>query len=122
MIYNTLIADDYIKKQAFGRIKFYEYPATGDVNGPYIVIDPIDSPTPSDFADNKWTKLDCLIQIDVWSPDRKLTDSVANKVRDVIWENFGFKQNAGPKEYADRVFRDARRYHGKLYRNDFENI
>ncbi|MFD2046014.1 DUF3168 domain-containing protein [Ornithinibacillus salinisoli] len=121
-IYNGLIADEYIYEQAFGRIKFYEYPATGDVVNPHIVIDPIDPPSPDDFADNKWTTLDYLVQIDVWTKNRKLTDAVADKVRVVMWERFGFKQNAGPKEYDEGVFRDARRYRGKLHRHDFENL
>ncbi|MFD2628786.1 tail completion protein gp17 [Oceanobacillus kapialis] len=121
-VYNALDADDYIKEQALGRIKYYEYPATGDVDNPYIVIDPIDPPTPADFADNNWTKLDYLLQIDVWSRDRKLTDQIADKVRDIMWKQFGFPQTAGPKEYADGVFRDARRYRGTLYREDFDSL
>lgn len=121
-IHKMLIGDDYIKSQATGRIKFYEYPAAGEVNNPYIVIDPIGPPDPSDFADNKWTKLDYLVQIDVWTRNRKLTDSIAEKVRDLMWNRFGFSQKAGPKEYDEGVFRDARRYRGTLYREDFDNL
>lgn len=121
-IYQALIADEHIKKQAFGRIKFYEYPETGDVNNPYIVIDPIDAPTPTDYADGKWTKLDYLIQIDVWSKDRKITDFIADRIRAIMWERFGFAQQSGPKEYDEGVFRDARRYRGTLYREDFEKL
>ncbi|SHI02195.1 DUF3168 domain-containing protein [Virgibacillus chiguensis] len=127
-VYEALIADDYIKKQTYDetveeyRIKFYKYPATGDVDNPYIVIDPIDSPAPADYADNQWAKLDFLLQIDVWSRDRKLTDSVANRIRNIMWETFGFAQKAGPKEYDEGVFRDARRYRGKLYRDDFDSL
>ncbi|WP_054859133.1 DUF3168 domain-containing protein [Gracilibacillus sp. JCM 18860] len=122
-IYKALIADAYIKEQTFGRIKFYEYPETGDVdNPPYIVIDPIDTPTPSQYADDQWIKLDFLLQIDSWSHDRKLTESIADKVRDVMWDTFGFAQRAGPKEYDQGVFRDARRYRGSLYREDFKKL
>ncbi|AUJ23117.1 tail completion protein gp17 [Virgibacillus dokdonensis] len=121
-VYEALIADDYIKTQALGRIKYYEYPATGDVDKPYIVIDPIDSPAPADYADNQWAKLDFLLQIDVWSHDRKLTDNIANKIRNIMWETFGFAQKTGPKEYDEGVFRDARRYRGKLYRDDFDSL
>ncbi|SFP80998.1 Protein of unknown function [Halolactibacillus halophilus] len=122
MVYNALIADDYINTHASGRIKFYEYPETGDVTGPYIVIDPIDSPIPANFADDTWTKIDYFLQIDVWSNDRKLSEQLADKVRDVMWHQFGFKQTSGPKEYDNGVFRDARRYRGSLYREDFINL
>ncbi|WP_182200092.1 DUF3168 domain-containing protein [Paraliobacillus salinarum] len=122
MIYDALIADDYINTNAAGCIKFYEYPETGDMTGAYIVIDPMDTPTTIVFADDTWTRLDFLLQIDVWSKDRKLTDKLADKVRDLIWEHFGFRQTAGPKEYDKGVFRDARRYRGSLYREDFNNL
>ncbi|GIP63365.1 hypothetical protein J32TS6_19200 [Virgibacillus pantothenticus] len=121
-VYEALITDDYIKEQAQGRIKFYEYPATGDVNRPYIVIDPLQAPTPSDYGDNKWTKLDYLLQIDVWTRNRKTTDSIADRVRDIMWNTFGFHQITGPKEYDEGVFRDARRYRGTLYRNDLDSL
>lgn len=126
--YKALIEDDFIKEQTYDetledyRIKFYEYPETGDVDNPYIVIDPIDSPTPTLYADNQWIRIDVLLQIDVWSPDRKLTDAVADKVRDVMWDKFGFPQTAGPKEYDKGVYRDARRYRGTLYREDFDSL
>ncbi|WP_330948895.1 hypothetical protein [Virgibacillus sp. MG-45] len=120
-VYNALIADEYIQLNVVGRIKFYEYPETGDVSKPFIIIDPLGPPTPSDYADNTWTKLDYLLQVEVWSPNRKLTDAVADKVRDIMWEQFGFAQKTGPKEYDKGVFRDARRYRGKLYRSDFKD-
>jgi len=121
-IYEALMADDFIKDQASGRIKFYQYPEMGSVDSPYIVIAPIDPPMPSDFADNTWTKLDYLVQIDVYSRNRQLTDSIADRIRDIMWERFGFRQQSGPKEYDEGIFRDARRYRGKLYRPDFENM
>ncbi|WP_207767833.1 hypothetical protein [Heyndrickxia camelliae] len=122
LIYNALIADAYIKKQAYGRIKYYEYPETGDVTAPYIIIDPIDSPNPSDFADNTWLKYDCLFQIDVWSPNRITTYTIADKIRDVMWNQFGFAQKSGPQEYDTGIYRDARRYKGKIYRDDLDGL
>lgn len=121
-VYDALIADSYIKEQALGRIKFYEYPETGEIDNPHIVIDLLDAPTPADYADGKWTKLDYLIQIDVWSKDRKITDSIADRIRAIMWGRFGFAQQSGPKEYDEGVFRDARRYRGTLYREDFEKL
>ncbi|MEC5422393.1 DUF3168 domain-containing protein [Virgibacillus sp. C22-A2] len=122
IIYNRLIADDYIKEQALGRIKYYEYPATGDVDNPFIVIDPLDDGSPVDFADNTWTKLDFLIQIDVWTLNRLTTLNLANTVRDVMWNDLGFKQINGPNEYDEGIFRKADRYRGTLYRDDFNKL
>lgn len=122
LVYQALIADEYIKNQAFGRIKYYEYPETGEVTVPFIIIDPIDPPNPSDFADNKWLKYDCHLQIDVWSPKRVTSNTIADKIRDVMWERFGFSQKRGPQEYDDGVFRDARRYTGTIYRDDLDGL
>lgn len=121
-VYESLLADPLIKEQANGRIKFYEYPETGEIDNPHIVIDLLDAPTPTDYADGKWTKLDYLIQIDVRSKNRKITDSIADRIRAIMWGRFGFAQRSGPKEYDEGVFRDARRYRGTLYREDFEKL
>lgn len=121
-VYESLVADDYIKEQALGRIKYYEYPETGDVDNPYIVIDPIDAPKPSDYADDNWTKYDCLLQVDVWTRNRKITGSIADQIRDVMWDVFGFSQQSGPNEYDEGIYRDARRYRGTVYRDDFDSL
>lgn len=118
LIYNALIADEYIKEQAYRRIKYFEYPETGDITAPFIIIDPINAPDPSDFADDTWLTIDCLLQIEVWSKNRIVTNTIADKVRDVMWAQLGFKQQSGPQEYDEGVFRDARRYRGKIYRDD----
>ncbi|KPH76072.1 hypothetical protein [Oceanobacillus caeni] len=122
IIYNHLIADEYIKEQAFGRIKYYEYPETGDVINPHIVLDPLDDGSPINFADNTWTKLDFLIQIDVWTKNRTITLNLANTIRDTMWNELGFKQIKGPNEYDEGVFRKADRYRGTLYREDFDSL
>ena len=122
IIYNQLIEDEYIAEQAEGRIKFYEYPETGEVDKPFIVIDPLDDGEPIDFADNKWTKFDFLVQIDVWSPNRLTTLKLGNRIRDVIWEKLGFGQIKGPNQYENGIFRKADRYRGTLYREDFDTL
>lgn len=122
IIYNQLVADDYIKSKAFERIKYFEYPETGDVDSPFVIIDPLDDGEPINFADNTWTKIDFLIQIEVWSRNRLETLNLANKIRDVMWNTMGFKQQAGPNEYTNGVFRYARRYRGSLYREDLKNL
>ncbi|WP_062105214.1 DUF3168 domain-containing protein [Bacillus niameyensis] len=122
IVYKTLIADDYIKSLANSRIKFYEYPETGDVDNPFIIIDPMDDGTPIDFADNTWTKLEFLVQIDVWTLDRKTTLNLANSIRDVLWKELKFHQIKGPNEYDSGIYRNANRYRGSLYREDFNNL
>ncbi|WP_096269503.1 hypothetical protein [Paucisalibacillus globulus] len=122
IVYNRLIADNFIKEKAFGRIKYYEYPETGEVDKPFIIIDPLDDGSPINFADNTWTKLDFLIQMDVWSSNRLDTLNLANAIRDLMWNEFGFKQIKGPNEYDDGVFRKADRYRGTLYRENFDNL
>lgn len=120
-IYQALIADSYIAEQAAGRIKYYQYPATGDVTGPYIIIDPLDVPTPDDFADDTWLTDDYLYQVEVWSKNRKTTEALADRVRKILW-TLGFKQGSGMQEYDEGIFRDARRYRGKFYRGDFDSL
>lgn len=115
IIYEDLKADNYIQEKN-GNIKFYEYPAVDECHDPKIIIDPIDTSTPADYADNDWMTYDYLLQIEVWSKNRKITESIGDRVRNVMW-NLGFYQQAGPKEYDSGIFRDARRYRGKLYRD-----
>lgn len=122
MIYDALIADDYIKEQASGRIKYYEYPETGDVRAPYIVIDPLDVPSPKIFADNIWVANEHFLQIDVWTKNRTTTRILAEKVQSIMWSVCGFAQNGGISEYDEGVFRDARRYKGKIYRDDLDGL
>lgn len=122
MVYQVLITDDYIKEKAFNRIKFFEYPETGEVTVPFIIIEPVNSLDPSEFADNNWLAYDCNLQIEVWSPERVITNTLADKIRDVLWERIGLKQNSGPQEYENGVFRDARRYTGTIYRSDLDSL
>lgn len=117
-IYDAIIMDPFIKTETSGKIKYYEYPETGDLTGPFIIIDGIDVPKPSDFADNQWLSYDCLVQIEVWSRNRLITKQIADTIQDILWSK-NFKQQSGPREYEDGIFRDARRYRGKVYRDEF---
>lgn len=121
MVYDVLIADSFIKEQADGRIKYYEYPESGDVTAPYIIIVPLDVPKPSDFADNTWLTYDALYQIEVWTKNRTVTRELAEHIQKVMWEK-GFGQKGGLDEYEEKIFRDARRYRGKLYRDDLDTV
>lgn len=122
-IYNAMIGDDFIQKNAYGRIKYYEYPPTDNLTAPHIVIDPLDTPTPSDYADDTWLTNDYLFQIEVWSNNRLLTKELAERIRNVMWE-MGFRQTSGIDEWDKdyKIYRDARRYTGKAYRQDLDSL
>lgn len=116
-IYDALIADNLINDKASGRIKFYQYPETSDLQDTHIIIDPIDSPKPSDYADNNWLMEDFMYQIEVWSKDRVDRDTVAERVQQIMWDlsfhNYGGGMDEWDKEFD--IYRDARRYRGKKY-------
>lgn len=122
-IYNALIADGVISDLVGDRIKFYEYPEAKSMTETHIVIDPLDTPKASDFADDKWLTDEYLYQIDVWSKDLKERDLISEKIRHIMW-SLNFKQTDGIDEYDKDydVFRVARRYKGKAYRKDFNNL
>lgn len=101
-------------------IKFFEYPDVKESDEVKIIIDPMDSPAPSDYGDNEWLTLDFQIQIDVFSNERKKTNNIAEKIRNIMWNELKFHQIPGPRRYESGVFRDARRYRGKIYRDDKE--
>lgn len=116
-IYNEMMADDYIKQQAKGRIKFYEYPATGDVTGPYIVIDPLSPPVPTEYGDNEPIADSHIYQIDVWTKNRITTKELAKRVSNIM-RSLGFGYFAGAVDEWDKdtgIYRDARRYRNTFY-------
>jgi hypothetical protein len=119
IIYNKLLEDPFIAEHARGRIKFYEYPETGDVTRPYIVIDPLDVPLPSDYADDDWLTLDYMLQIDVWTKDRTLTRQLSYQTAEVLWD-IGLRNYGGGVDEWDKdsgIFRQARRFRTKRYKN-----
>ncbi len=116
-IYDALIADSLINDKASGRIKFYQYPETSNLQDTHIIIDPIDSPKPSDYADNNWLMEDFMYQIEVWSKDRADRDTVAGRVQQIMWD-LSFHNYGGGLDEWDKgldIYRDARRYRGKKY-------
>lgn len=119
-IYEALSSDALIASKVETRIKYYTYPETGDVTKPYIVIDPLMPPVPGDYADNNWMTEEHLIQIDIWSKSREEKDKLGERIR-MVMKNIGFYQSGGGVDEYDKdvkIYRDARRYLGKFYRND----
>lgn len=120
-LYNALIADPVIKQHSEGRIKFYEYPATGDVDGVVIIIDPLSEPLESEYGDDLPIVEAFPVQVDVWSRDSHSTELVMKRVNK-IFRSIGYLYNGpGPNEYDEGIFRSVRRYTGKYYTSDFED-
>lgn len=123
-VYNALKSDSIISKEVSNRIKYYEYPSTGDISGPMIILEEVGAPTPKDYADNLWLTEDYMVHIEVWvkgSGGRKKRDQLANRIRDVMWDKFRFRQVSSMDPEWDKetnTYRDARRYRGKTYRDE----
>lgn len=113
LIFDTLLLDDFIKQEVTrSRIKFYVYPATGDVKGPYIVIDPLTFPMPSAFGDNQTLAVTHIYQIDVWTKTRKQKDVITKKVLNLM-KSIGYGTFAGGVDEYDAptgIYRTAIRY------------
>jgi Protein of unknown function (DUF3168) len=119
-VYEVLKTSNLIQEKVGSRIKFYEYPPTDKVQGVYIVIDPLETPRPGDYADNKWLTDEYFYQIDVWSKSRNDTEEVAKEIHKILREGLGFaKYGSGVDEWDKEtgIYRDARRYRGKEYVN-----
>lgn len=122
MFYQTLKADPYISEQVGPRIKYYEYPESGDVDKPYMVLEEIAPPEPGSYADGTWLTLSVFVHVEIWSPNRTTTRLLAERVRNLIWETFKIRQIGGLPEHDNGVFRDARRYQGSIYRVDLDQL
>ncbi|OVE34791.1 hypothetical protein CCZ20_24380 [Priestia aryabhattai] len=115
-VYNALKTSSLINEKVGTRIKFYEYPPTDNMQGVYIVIDPVGSPIPKDYADNQWLTYEYLFQIEVWSLSLEDTKIIANEIPKVLRKELGMSQDSvGPDEWdkETNIYRDARRYVGK---------
>lgn len=123
-MYSLLIADSVIDQYVSNRIKFYNYPGTRNFSGTYIVMDPIDTGKIGDYADNKYLLEDSLIQIDIWSDNRKTRDLVAKRVRKILVDENDFSETLGPDEWDKDtgIYRITRRYSKKMYREDFNKL
>lgn len=127
-LYNLLIADELIAgkvrytsgSKTLYRIKFQEYPATGDVSGAYIVIDPISPPIDTDFADDDILASETLIDIDVWSKKRTDSFELAETIKKLVREHGYYAFGGSPPEYdkASGIHRDMRRYRKKVSSED----
>lgn len=132
-VYDALLADDVIREETsfrneWGdmdhRIKFYEYPESGNVDGPFIIIDPLGPPLDSDYGDDEPIAEEYLYQIDVWTKKRTLTKDLAKRAKKALRKAGFYYYSGGLDEYDpdSKVFRDARRFRGKVYTEEFEML
>lgn len=121
LVYETLKKDSVIKSYLESakdglKIKFYEYPETADYEGSYMIIDPLINGMPSSYSDKTWVTYDYLVHIDIFSRNYNDSLTLADRVRDVLWDKLGFKQNDMTSEYDTGIYREARRYTGSLHK------
>lgn len=120
---NDPIIRGYVYSERDGlRIKGYKYPETADMDGSWIVIEPIINGLPSNLADDTWVTYDYLMHVEVWSKKDEENQAIANRIRDLLWEHLRFKQSDSIDEYDLGIYRDARRYRGTLHRSDLDII
>ncbi|EAC7323783.1 TPA: DUF3168 domain-containing protein [Listeria monocytogenes] len=118
IIYTTLSKNDIIHTTCEERIKYYDFPSTGDSNKTFLLIIPLDVPVPTNFSSNKAMWEDFLVQIDVQSDNRLIVKQIQEEVRKEM-KQIGFGQLAGGlDEYFPETgrFVDARKYSGLPYK------
>ncbi|AHJ02932.1 DUF3168 domain-containing protein [Listeria monocytogenes] len=117
IIYTTLSKNDIIHTTCEERIKYYDFPSTGDSNKTFLLIIPLDVPVPTNFSSNEAMWEDFLVQIDVQSDNRLIVKQIQEEVRKEM-KRIGFGQLAGGlDEYFPETgrFVDARKYSGLPY-------
>ncbi|HAC2899536.1 TPA_asm: DUF3168 domain-containing protein [Listeria monocytogenes] len=117
IIYTTLSKNDIIHTTCEERIKYYDFPSTGNSNKTFLLIIPLDVPVPTNFSSNEAMWEDFLVQIDVQSDDRLTVKQIQEEVRKEM-KRIGFGQLAGGlDEYFPETgrFVDARKYSGLPY-------
>ena len=105
-------------------IKFFDYPNAQDVTDTVVVIDPLSTQIPSDFADDDNLTYTYLFQIDVFVKQktnvngRIVSDKVIFLIQRIMWETLGFGETSSIKpEYIKdfNLYRQAKRFEGKQY-------
>ncbi|HFK2719188.1 TPA: hypothetical protein ACG1DY_005040, partial [Escherichia coli] len=96
-IYEALINNEEIMKLVpKNNIKFFDYPNVQEIKDIVIVIDPLDTPTPSDYADNDNLTYEYFYQIDVFVKQKQgvngrvLSDRLVFLIQRIMWEVLGF--------------------------------
>ncbi|MCD8921696.1 hypothetical protein K2V69_13535 [Staphylococcus gallinarum] len=124
-IYNAIIDNEEIMNNVNKNdIKFYDYPNAQEIKNTCIVIDPLGTPTPADFADNDNMTYEYLYQIDVFVKQntgingRVLSDRLVFLLQRIMWDELGFGEASSIKpEYIKefKLYHQAKRFEGKQY-------
>lgn len=124
-IYEALINnEEIIKLVPKNNIKFFDYPNAQEIKDIVIVIDPLDTPTPSDYADNDNLTYEYFYQIDVFVKQKQgvngrvLSDRLVFLIQRIMWEVLGFGETSSIKpEYIKEfsIYRQVKGFEGKQY-------
>lgn len=124
-IYEAIIDNKEIMNHVQkNNIKFFDYPNAQEIKDVVIVIDPLDTPTPTDFGDNDNLTYEYFYQIDVFVKQKQgvngrvLSDRLVFLIQRMMWEVLGFGETSSIKpEYIKEfsIYRQAKRFEGKKY-------
>ncbi len=124
-IYEAIIDNKEIMNHVQkNNIKFFDYPNAQEIKDVVIVIDPLDTPTPTDFGDNDNLTYEYFYQIDVFVKQKQgvnglvLSDRLVFLIQRMMWEVLGFGETSSIKpEYIKEfsIYRQAKRFEGKQY-------
>ena len=124
-IYQAIIANKEIMSYVNHEdIKFFDYPNANEIDGNVIVIDPLDTPTPTDFGDDDNLTYEYFYQVDVFVKNkpnmngRVVSDKLIFLIQRIMWEQLGFGETSSVKpEYIKEfnLYHQAKRLEGKQY-------
>ncbi|MBC2965701.1 hypothetical protein ACUW9V_001216 [Staphylococcus epidermidis] len=124
-IYEAIIDNKEIMNHVQkNNIKFFDYPNAQEIKDVVIVIDPLDTPTPTDFGDNDNLTYEYFYQKDVFVKQKQgvngrvLSDRLVFLIQRMMWEVLGFGETSSIKpEYIKEfsIYRQAKRFEGKQY-------
>ena len=124
-IYQAIIANKEIMSCVNHEdIKFFDYPNANEIDGNVIVIDPLDTPTPTDFGDDDNLTYEYFYQVDVFVKNkpnmngRVVSDKLIFLIQRIMWEQLGFGETSSVKpEYIKEfnLYHQAKRFEGKQY-------
>ena len=124
-IYEAIIDNKEIMNHVQkNNIKFFDYQNAQEIKDVVIVIDPLDTPTPTDFGDNDNLTYEYFYQIDVFVKQKQgvngrvLSDRLVFLIQRMMWEVLGFGETSSIKpEYIKEfsIYRQTKRFEGKQY-------
>lgn len=113
-VYENLSASPVIQEKVAGRIYAYQTMDNSDISDTFIVIRPIDVPTPVKGVSNNYLAEEHFIQIDVEGRNITTVKDVQNEIRRILHSFNLWQQPNGLDEFFDETkrFVDSRRYVG----------